>query len=117
MSWFKFLMVAGVLASAVSPLALAQIMKPHSPPLPWHLTVSYCYIGHCTTAEREPKYYLGIAFETGEECVAKIEVVTEGQSRLMAMHRTFACARAFEYPGPDDPATNGLGSMNRDLMA
>jgi hypothetical protein len=105
------LLASPTMARAEDDLPVAHVDDPsglvlrNAYPFPrlWHLMVSYCYIGKCDAAERTPKYYLGMSFETGEECVAKIELITKGQSRLMAMHRTFACSRTFEDPGPDDP--------------
>jgi hypothetical protein len=112
--WLKFLMAVSALAGPVTPLALAQLMEPdripYRPPRLWHLTVSYCDVDHCTDYDRAPNYWKYEAFETGEECVAKIKEVTKGQSREMARHRILACALKFEDPGLGD--SQRPGDMN-----
>lgn len=107
--WFKSFILTVVLVGAVSSLSLAGtssdlvLRRDITPPGPWALTASYCYFGHCTEHDRVPTYWRSRnSFETGEECVARLEEVTKRQSRRMALHRTLFCGRTFPDPGPDD---------------
>src|ERR1700730_1996903 len=123
---FKSLMVGGVLLCSAAALVLAASGSKHVPKAPpgpgfqppqeqdgpeaqalWHLTVSYCYVDHCTDHDRVPNYWKpGMSSTSGEDCLAKIETITEGQSREMARHRVLACALKSVDPGSDYSSTN-----------
>jgi hypothetical protein len=107
--WFKSCLVAAALVSTTSFLALAQLVPadPNPPSVLWYLTVSYCYVDHCTDHDRAPNYWKpGLSFTSGEDCLARIETITEGQSREMARHRVLACALKSADPGPGTSSKN-----------
>lgn len=104
----KFLLPVFTL-SAVSLPAFAQGAQPvpdeqDPPKLVWHLTVSYCYVDHCTDHDRAPNYWEPrMSFVNGIKCMQQITTMVEGQSREMARHRVLACALKSVDPGPDAP--------------